>query len=223
MEEHTSQADMSENSEHGTQIKKAANRSNIRLMFMFNGLLLAGLIILYILFFNSINSGNEAFAPDNSNSRIAFINTDSLKKHYLMVQEMHDTLEKRYNELDSEMKGRQSAFEARAREFQNKVNSNSITLEQAQKTEQQLMMEQQTLMELKDKYTTSLAEQEYGMNERFVDSVSNFLTRYNKNKTYDFILGYTKGAGILMADERLDITNMVIEGLNKEYLSANKR
>jgi len=84
------------------------------------------------------------------------------------------------------------------------------------------MIEQQTLIDLKEQYTNTLAEQEYQMNQRFIDSVTNFLQRYNKNKSFDYILGYTKGGGILFANEKNDITYLVIEGLNKEYKNIKK-
>lgn len=205
-----------------SDIKK--NKCNIfnKLLLPLNGILLIGLIILYILFFNQKNAKDIKQNINTADVKIAYIDTDSLRANYQLVKEMRDTLEFNFKKLENDMKQRQSSFEARARDFQNKINSNSITMEQAQKTEQQLMMEQQNIMELKEKYTNELAEQEYMMNERFIDSVYNFLKRYNAKSNFEYILGYTKGAGILYADDNLDITPLVIEGLNNEYTNAKK-
>jgi len=38
--------------------------------------------------------------------------------------------------------------------------------------------------------------------------------KFNKDKHYDFIMGYTRGAGILFANDSLDITKVVIKGIN---------
>lgn len=193
-----------------------------KMLLLINGILLIGLIILYVLFFNKNTSKEIKQNANSSDIKIAYVDTDSLRANYIMVKEMRDTLELSFEKLEKDMKQRQASFEARAREFQNKINSNTITMEQAQKTEQQLMAEQQNILELKDKYTNDLAEQEYLMNERFVDSVYNFLKRYNTSANFEYILGYTKGAGILFAEEKLNITNLVIEGLNNEYSNVKK-
>ena len=205
-----------------SDIKKSKCNFFNKLLLPLNGILLIGLIILYILFFHQKNSKDIKQNINTADVKIAYVDTDSLRANYLLVKEMRDTLELNFKKLENDMKQRQSSFEARARDFQNKINSNSITMEQAQKTEQQLMMEQQNIMELKEKYTNELAEQEYVMNERFIDSVYNFLKRYNAKSNFEYILGYTKGAGILYADDNLDITPLVIEGLNNEYTNAKK-
>ena len=37
------------------------------------------------------------------------------------------------------------------------------------------------------------------------------------DRNYEFILGYQKGGGILLANDSLDITQQILEGLNKKY------
>jgi outer membrane protein len=49
--------------------------------------------------------------------------------------------------------------------------------------------------------------------------LSSYLKEYNKGKNYTFILGYQKGGGILFANDSLDITREVLDGLNKEFES----
>ena len=48
------------------------------------------------------------------------------------------------------------------------------------------------------------------------DSLQNFLNAYNKDKQFDLILSKA-GDNILMANKKYDITNDVINGLNKRY------
>ena len=43
-----------------------------------------------------------------------------------------------------------------------------------------------------------------------------------KNRNYHFIMGYTKDGAILLANDSLDITENVIEGLNEEYKENSK-
>ena len=53
------------------------------------------------------------------------------------------------------------------------------------------------------------------------DSLQNFLKAYNKDKQFDMILSKA-GDNILMANKKYDITNDVINGLNKRYKSTLK-
>jgi len=60
------------------------------------------------------------------------------------------------------------------------------------------------------------------MNVALLDSVMNFLRRYNENYKFDYILGFTKGGNILLANDTLDVTNDVIKELNLEYNKKHK-
>jgi outer membrane protein len=199
-----------------SKIKKNCVINNKFLLY-FNIFLLISLILLYILFFTQNKHYTNSLKSDTASLKIAWIDTDSLRTHYLLVKDMRDTLEQNYNRLQNEMRQRQNTLEAKAKEYQNKINANLLTVEQAQKIEQQLMIEQQTLYDLKETYSNQLSDQEYDMNERFVDSVSNFLARYKTENNFDYVLAYSKGGGILYANKKFDITSLVIEGLNKEY------
>ena len=46
--------------------------------------------------------------------------------------------------------------------------------------------------------------------------LDSFLTEYNKDKRFVYILSYTKGGFILYKDEALDITKEVVDGMNEK-------
>ena len=58
--------------------------------------------------------------------------------------------------------------------------------------------------------------------QKLRDSLQNFLKDYNKDKQFSLILT-KQGDNILLADKRFDITNDVINGLNKRYKPAPKK
>jgi outer membrane protein len=53
--------------------------------------------------------------------------------------------------------------------------------------------------------------------EEFYGNIFEYIKSYNKENGYEFVLGYSKGGGILFADASLDVTKKIVEGLNKEY------
>jgi outer membrane protein len=46
--------------------------------------------------------------------------------------------------------------------------------------------------------------------------LDSFLTEYNSDKKFAYILSYTKGGFILYKDEALDITKEVVDGMNEK-------
>ena len=66
-----------------------------------------------------------------------------------------------------------------------------------------------------------LATETQKYNAGLRDSLLHFLDAYNKDKKFDLILT-KQGDNILYAAKRFDITNDVINGLNKRYKSTLK-
>jgi outer membrane protein len=187
-----------------------------------NILSLLGVLILFVLHFQQtpLESLPQSAAPiEASSNAIVFVNSDTLRAHYSLVKEMTESLEADYSIRERDIKGRQDRYEKDAAYFQQQVQAGSLTEQSAQMIYEDLMRNQQELMELRDRYTDEIAEKEYRMNERFVDSVYSFLERYNRQYGYDYILGYSRGSGILNAKDTLDITRDVLLLMNAEYES----
>ena len=68
------------------------------------------------------------------------------------------------------------------------------------------------------------AEQENKFNEELQKRLNDFLEKFNSDKKYAYIMSYRTGASnILYKDNKYDITNEVIKGLNEANASAEKK
>jgi outer membrane protein len=200
--------------------------------FIFNlntilGLLaIAGLIILFILHFAGEKTGGDLKPPAMQKSgkalTVVYVNLDSLNTHYEYVKVLRSDLEGTGRKLQTEVLSEQKSLEKEAADFQRQVASNAISEEKAKAVYETLMQKQQALMEKKDRYTQQVAEQEMGMNLRLIDTVTNFLKRYNTKYGYDYIMGFKAGGEILISNDTLDITKDVLEAINKEYKERKK-
>jgi len=101
--------------------------------------------------------------------------------------------------------------------FQQKVEKHLVTNSQAEQMQQQLMNEQQNLVQFKDQLQMQLMEKEQSMNKKIFDKITQFLKKYNQSKKHKIILGNSMGTNVLEADSNLDITEVVIKGLNEDY------
>jgi len=187
---------------------------------------LAGLIVLYGLYFFEKKSESEslpsAVQKNGKPLSVVFVNLDSLNMHYDYVKVLRSDLEGTGKRLQTEVLSEQNALQKEAADFQRQVASNAISEEKAKGIYESLMQKQQALMEKKDRYTQLVAEQEMNMNLRLIDTVTNFLKRYNMNYGYDYIMGFKAGGEILIANDTLDITKDVLKSINQEYGKRKK-
>ncbi|OQX80363.1 MAG: hypothetical protein B6D61_02035 [Bacteroidetes bacterium 4484_249] len=182
-----------------------------------------GLIVLYIIHFTNVEEPAKEqrvqkmpALPSGSNS-IVFVNSDVLLQEYDLVKKLTENLDNDRKKKDADFSAKQKAYEDDAAYFQQQVQKQSISEQSAQQIYEQLMMTQQELVQLQDKYSAELAQKEYEMNVILLDSVRNYLTRMNDIYNFDYILSYNTAGNIFLAKDTFDITPQVLEGLNSEY------
>lgn len=189
-----------------------------------NIILILLLVVLYVLFFtHSFRQPKTQAIPEavmyqkKGGLTIAFVNSDSIKTHYQLVKDLQKNLEDKYASLNKDITARQNALQVKAGELQRKYEARQISNDEAQKMDEMLKAEGKKLYDLNQEYSNKMSDEEYRLNTVYIDSMNNYLVRFNKKYNFDYILGYSKGGGILYARDTLDITKYVLEGLNEEY------
>jgi outer membrane protein len=155
---------------------------------------------------------------------IYYINTDSLWKNYEYVKNEIEQLEKEKSKAESQIEAKARQLENDVMDYQQKVQSGMISMDDARKKEAELMDRQQKLYELREQLAADLLTKEQNKNDMLQKVITDYIKRYNANKNFSYVLGYSQGGGILFANDSLDITKEILEGLNAEYkLSNNKK
>lgn len=134
---------------------------------------------------------------------------------------MMDKLRNRTTDLQEKIKEKQKTFDSDAAYFQQRVQNNELSEQSAQIIYNQLTKEQAKIDSLRNVYSNQLANEEFKLNQELLDTVTNFLTRYNKVSRWDYIFQYRKGGNIFVAPESMDITRDVLKKLNEEYEKHN--
>ncbi len=222
--EQTASSNVTASPTHATE-EQAKSKIN-PLMLTLNLVMLAGIIILFVLYFTGSGRKSNALSgaldkAGKGSLSVAFVNNDSILSHYELVKKMRADLEAKGKRLEGEVAAKQKAFEKDASYFQEQVKKKAISDQSAQEIYGQLQQNQQQIYSLRDRYAAELQQSEMDMNVALIDSVMNFLKRYNENNKFDYILGFTKGGNILFANDTLDITNDVIKELNAAYLKKH--
>ena len=154
--------------------------------------------------------------------KIAYVEVDSLMTQYDFAKDYSVTLQKKSNNARNTLTTKGNALQAAVNNFQQKLNNNGFTSrEQAASQQAAIERQQRDLQELQARLENELASETAKFNETLRDSLQSFLKDYNKDKQYSLILT-KQGDNILLADKKYDITNDVINGLNKRYKPAKK-
>lgn len=205
--------------------------TKINILILSNVILLLGVIVLFILFFSnnqeypakqahqvndSTNMNTSSFA--NSSLAIAYVNTDSVLSQYKMVQNMEVQLRGEGESMKAELQRRQKLLQQKFQKYQRRVQNNDISIEQAKKTEQELVEEEQQLYQLQQQYAEQYTDKTMGMNQVLVDTVKSFLSRYTRDYPFDYVLARSVAKNnILFAKDSHDITTDIIRKMNEEY------
>ena len=154
--------------------------------------------------------------------KIAYVEVDSLMTQYEFCKEFSLVLQKKSNNARNTLNAKGQQLQNAMVNFQQKLNNNGFTSrEQAESQQAAIQRQQQSLQELQVRLENELASETQKYNDALRDSLQNFLKDYNKDKKYDLILT-KQGDNILYAAKRFDVTNDIINGLNKRYKSTLK-
>ena len=192
-----------------------------------NSLLSVMLLASTALFFTSCQKQSPA-APVKAETekevqglKIAYVEVDSIMTSYNFATEYVEILKKKMETIQSTLNSKGLALQNEVADFQNKIQQNKLTQEQATSIQASLQKKQAQLQNLQESLTNQYQEMQEKYNTALHDSIQNFLASYNKTPRFDYILSKS-GDNILLANPSMDITEDVIKGLNKRYKSTKK-
>lgn len=172
----------------------------------------------------AVTETTSAKAPvviDLKPSSIVYINSDSLWSNYQFVKDIKKQLEKERASSESQFQAKYEQLEKEANEFRDKAQF--MSQDQGMKAQQDLMEKEQKLGEWREEAASKLLQNENEKNNMLQNKITEYLKRNYSNSNYTYILGYSAGGGILYANDSLDITTEVINGLNAEYTASQKK
>lgn len=215
---------------------------NKNLSLALNGVLLVAVAALYYLHFSSKScascSGDEndsttvklppVMAPKEiKNSKVVYINSDYLNEKYDFVKDLTADAQGKQRRLEATYQSKAQKLQQDYEDFQQKANAGLLSENQINAAQNDLMKRKEELdnMQLQ---LDALIDEVAKANEQVRQNVIDYIKEYNKTGQYEYIMTYTDGPGgfILLADDSLDITKDIVEGLNQRYRaqkSSNKK
>jgi outer membrane protein len=153
-------------------------------------------------------------------SKIVFVNTDVINEKFEYVKELSSAAKANQQSFENAYKKKATDLQNRYQEFQQKASQGLLSDNQTRDAQEELAKGKQELDQLEAKQQL-LMEQIQRDNEKVLNTVMDYIKEYNKSSQYNYILAYSRSAmsPVMDANENLDITNEIVEGLNAQYKS----
>lgn len=168
-----------------------------------------------------VDEKTQAHATQSGSVKIAYVEVDSIMSQYKFCKEYSLILQKKSQNIENTLAAKQNSLQAAAAKFQQDVQNNKYTQQQAEAVQANLQKQGADLQTLQQRLGAEFQNETNTFNKALRDSIQHYLAAYNKDKKYGLILSKA-GDNILYADKAYDITNEVIAGLNKAYKPAKK-
>jgi len=180
--------------------------------------LFLALAVLYFLHFSGTKKVDQAVPVSESPAQgLAYVNIDTVIFRFDMFKDKREDLLTKQKSAEAELNSKGTQYEKGARDYQEKVQKGLVTRATAAEMEQALLQQQQELVGLRDKLQSNLMEEEQVMNRQILEYITRFLEENKSEYNYQYIFGKSFGSVILYGDPASDITQKVLDAINKKY------
>lgn len=164
---------------------------------------------------STANAGTEA--TGGATMKIAYVDVDTLLTKYDFWNDLNEMMMRKEENARATLNERGKAFQTEVNEFQRKLENNAFTRERAEQEQARLAKKQQELQALQSRLENEIQQENQKNSLQLRDSINSFLKIYNKDKGYSLIISNTGFDNLLYADPAYNITQEIVEGLNKRY------
>lgn len=192
-----------------------------------NVVLGAAIIVLFVLQFTggekSEKGGEHAAAALVANPgdiSIAYFNMDSVMSQWGLYDNYQQDITQKQTELEADFAGRTETFYQSVQDAQYKIQKGLVTRTEAEQLQQQLATEEQNLQLLQNQYAQQLQEEGMVKNRQMLDKIETYVAELSLEQGYSYVYSYTFGGNLIYGAKSLDITSLVVKGLNEQYKPA---
>jgi len=178
-------------------------------------LLVAVAVLFYLHFAGSKPASSTAESGFTGDLKVAFINSDSVLKHYDYFEASGKVFDEKRNKLEQEYRNRAIGLQNEITSYQRNVSS--MTMGQVKAVEEDLGKKQQNLQLYQQSLGQQLEEEQVKMQRELYERITTFLKKYGAEQGYNIVFKYDVSSDILFAGEALNISDAVTKGLNDEY------
>lgn len=178
---------------------------NKRFQFIFN--VMAMISFLGVIALLSFNLSRE---------RLVYVDSMRLMKGYKGMEAAQKDLQAKMMVWNANIDTLKNEFNAKLSDYQQRQAKLSAT--EKKLTEELLSVKEQQLANYQQSVAEKMQQENTELSGKVLSKVNDFVKRYGEKGGYTIILATTQDGNIVYADQGIDITDEVVEGLNAEYI-----
>ncbi|MEO1054659.1 MAG: OmpH family outer membrane protein [Bacteroidota bacterium] len=161
------------------------------------------------------NTESEEGTAVKAQYATAYVITDSLLSKSDFVSAKRKELEEKAKKLQAEYQNRAQGLQTEINNYQR--NKNNLTIGQARTIEEDLLKKEENLRLYSQSLQQEIINDEARMTGELYQDLTEYLKKYSGEKGIDMVVKYGQGGDVLFANNSMDITEDIINGLNELY------
>lgn len=190
-----------------------------------NVVLLAAVLFLFIdRYAIQSGTGSEKVSSANlstagaSEGKVAYISLEKILTDYEYSKNLNDNMMKMLEDSKAHLKSESQSFENDYLKFESKVKSGGFLSQASMENQQaELLERQKKLQEKQYELENQLMEEQQRVEAELYKKIVAYLEVIRSENKLNYIVSLVPGSDILVADSTLNVTDIVLEGLNKQY------
>ena len=154
---------------------------------------------------------------------IVYFNLDRVINEYDMANDLGSVLQSKLQSIDQEVTRRGNKLQSDVNAFQEKIDKGLLTRSTAEAQNEKLVKQQNDFQTYYNQKQQEMQEEQAVTMNQIANAIKEYIDKFNEEKQYALIIA-TQGdilpQPIVAGDPNLDITDILIEGLNAEYVKT---
>ena len=148
--------------------------------------------------------------------KIGFVDNGKMINEYQEKKDVEEKYRQKEQTFQVKTDSISKAFQLEAQDFQLKASSMPRSKQQEQ---YQILGQKQKMLQQQIQFEQQQMQQAYQAEiDSIISKVKGFVKEYGRKNGYTYILGTSENvASVLYGDENNDLSQIIIEGLNKDY------
>lgn len=162
-----------------------------------------------------ILSGICAYFVFNQGSEIAYVDINKLMDGYKRTEKVRADFEKKAKTLNANVDSLISDWQNELKIYEKERSS--MSKKELELKQELLGNKQQQIGNYQEAIQKQIQEEDQKATQTVINDINDFVKEYGKNKGYYMILGASGTGNIMYANDPADLTEEVLEGLNKDF------
>jgi outer membrane protein len=147
--------------------------------------------------------------------KIAYVKTQKVLEQYIGIKEARNLYQDKLNVWQAKIDSLSSGLNTSINSYHQKYSS--LSTKERMEYENSLNAQKESVLTQKANLEQKAREENDQLTQGALNQINSYIEEYGKNHDYDIVHGVTLSGNVLYADDRIDITDAVIKGLNNTY------